>query len=116
MLSGKSILIVEDAALIAVDIETVLNELGATHVSTEGGGESSASAPRRFDLAVIDIRSAVALENDLVGELDNGGVPAIFLTTDSEGNGIPRFSGRFEIVQKPFTYEDLCAAIARLID
>ena len=118
MLSGKSALIVEDAALIAVDIETMLDELGVTRIITAGGGETASPTQlggEPFDLAVIDIRTAAALDGDLAGELDRFEIPVVFLTTDPEGNGLPPFEGKHEVVVKPFTYEDMCAAIARLI-
>lgn len=117
MLSGKSVLIVEDAALIAVDIETMLDELGATHIVTAGGGETA--APRRFSgdpfhLAIVDIRTAANIGGNITADLDRLGVPVVFLTTDAEGNGLPPFEGGHAVVLKPFTYEDICAAIARL--
>jgi hypothetical protein len=47
--------------------------------------------------------------------LTGGGVPVVFLTTDPQDDSVPAFEGRCETVQKPFTYEDLCGAIARLV-
>lgn len=118
MLSGKSVLVVEDAALIAVDIETMLDELGAVRIVTAGGGETASTmqlsgAP--FDLAIIDIRTASGLGGNLTGELDRLAIPVVFLTTDPEENSAPPFDGEHAVVLKPFTYEDMCAAIARLI-
>jgi DNA-binding response OmpR family regulator len=118
LLFGKTILIVEDRALIAVDIETALDELGASSIVTAGGGESfspTAAALSRFDLAIVDIHSRSASGSDLASNLDGYGVPVIFLTTDPGSNGIPVFAGRHAVVQKPFTYEDLRAAIAGLV-
>lgn len=118
MLSGKSILIVEDSALIAVDIESVLSELGAARFVTAGGGETrlpSSIIDDQFDLAILDIRTASVIDNDLSSMLKSGGVPVVFLTTDPQDDSVPSFAGRFETVQKPFTYEDLCGAIARLV-
>lgn len=115
MLSGKTVLIVEDAALIAVDIETVLDELGATNIVTEGGGESRSLTDRHFDLAIVDFRAATLLGEPFFAKLERDVVPVVFMMTDPEAAGPSGFSGRFEVVQKPFAYEDLCAAIARLV-
>lgn len=118
MLSGKSVLVVEDAALIAVDIETMLDELGAVRIITAGGGETASPARlagESVDLAIIDIRTAASIGGNLAGELDRFEIPVVFLTTDPEGNGLPSFDGEHAVVVKPFTYEDICAAIARLI-
>ena len=115
MLSGKTVLIVEDAALIAVDIETVLDELGATNIVTEGGGESRSLTERHFDLAIVDFRAATLLGEAFFTRLQRDDLPVVFMMTDPEMGGPTGFSGRFEVVQKPFAYEDLCAAIARLV-
>lgn len=115
MLSGKSVLIIEDTALIAVDIETVLDELGATHVVTEGGGESPSLDERRFDLAIVDFRAATLLGETFFAPIERHNVPVVFMMTDPEMDGPAEFPGQFEVVQKPFAYEDLCAAIARLM-
>lgn len=118
MLSGKCILIVEDSALIAVDIESVLGELGAARFVTAGGGETRLPphlTDDHFDLAILDIRTASVIGDALLSMLTGGSVPVVFLTTDPQGNGVPAFEGRCETVQKPFTYEDLCGAIARLV-
>ena len=115
MLSEKSVLIVEDSALIAVDIESILAELGAIHIATEGGGEIKTPESRRFDLAVIDIRTAAAHGNDLIEMLGEDSIPVVFLTTGDETQFEPAYAGRSEVVRKPFTYEDLCGAIARLL-
>ncbi|MCI5074852.1 response regulator [Oricola sp.] len=118
MLSGKSILIVEEAALIAVDIETVLGELGAAQVVTMGGGETPLPASVKdgaIDLAILDISTAASRGDDLSSTIDKAGAPVIFLTTDPQVDAVPDFGGRFQTVQKPFTYEELCGALARLM-
>lgn len=118
MLTGKSILIVEDTALVAVDIESVLSELGAARFVTAGGGETRLPgnlADDRFDLAILDIRTASVIGEELFSMLGSGGVPVVFLKAESDGDGIPSFEGRFEVVRKSFTYEELCGAIARLV-
>ena len=114
MLTEKTILVLEDAALIAVDIESVLGELGAARIVTEGGGDRRAIEPERFDLAIVDVRTAIALGEELIADLDREGVPIVFLTTDPDQEDTPDYSGRFSVVQKPFNYRDLCAAIAEL--
>ena len=114
MLSGKTVLILEDTALIAVDIESVLDELGATNIVTEGGGETRSLTERQFDLAIVDFHAATALGEVFFAKLENDSVPVVFMLTDPDFGGPTGFSGRFEVVQKPFAYEDLCAAIARL--
>jgi len=116
LLSGKTVLIIEDTALIAVDIETVLDELGATNIVTEGGGESRSLTERQFDLAIVDFRAAALLGEAFLAKLERESVPVVFMMTDPEMGGPEGFSGRFEVVQKPFAYEDLFAAIARLAD
>lgn len=118
LLSGKSVLVVEDAALIAVDIETMLDELGAARVVTAGGGETA--LPIRtdagaFDIAIVDVHTARRFSGDHFRDLDQTGVPVVFLVTNPESTDLLQFKGQHEVVGKPFTYEDLCAAIVRLI-
>jgi len=111
-------LVVEDAALIAVDLETMIDELGAARIVTTGGGDTASptlSDGALFDLAIVDIRTAAAIAGDMVAELDRLAVPVIFLTTDPDGNGLPLIEGEHATVLKPFTYGDICEAITRLV-
>lgn len=115
MLSGKSVLIVEDAALIAIDIETVLDELGAALI-VAGAVAPTASTAGEFvpDLAIVDIHSAEGVDGALVVRLRHSGVPIVFLATDPDFGAASPIEGAHAVVFKPFTHEDLSAAIGRL--
>lgn len=111
-------MIVEDSALIAIDIETLLDELGAARIVTAGRGERASptsGSGDRFDLAIIDIRTAGFMSDGFIEEFDRLDVPVILLSTETEANGARPVEGTRAIVVKPFTYEDICAAIARLV-
>ncbi|MCK5749372.1 MAG: hypothetical protein KAH44_24370, partial [Oricola sp.] len=114
LLSGKTVLILEDNALIALDIETVLDELGATNVVMEGGGSGSLTE-QQFDLAIVDFRAAALLGEAFFIAIERHRVPVVFMMTDPEMDTPIGLPGQFEVVQKPFAYEDLHAAVARLM-
>lgn len=115
MLSGKSILIVEDSALIAVDIESFLTELGAAHVSSLGCLGSGIPELQVVDLAIVDIRTAGDVTANLAVVLGQHMPPIVFLSTDPDATGVPETVDRFKIVQKPFTNVELCMAIKSLL-
>ncbi len=111
---GLRVLIVEDQALIAMDLEASLNENGAVVASV---CSSAAQALQALEGAAID---AAILDLNLVGEtslavaeaLEKRGIPFIFATGQSDETTMPpRFAGK-AMTRKPYNVKQIMAALA----
>lgn len=102
---GLSVLIVEDEAILALEIEFVLRELGhsVAGVAMDTARALAAAQSRPIDLALVDINlrdgaTGPELARRLVGE---HGAAVIFLTANPEQ--IPDgFAGALGAMPKPF--------------
>jgi two-component SAPR family response regulator len=112
-----AILIVEDEALVAIELERLV--LKADHQIFG----SVAKAERAFDLlakgrpdaALLDVRLAGgALVYPVADALAALGVPFAFMTAYPMRAINPRFAGRL-VLHKPFAAADVLAAIKRLL-
>lgn len=114
--SGKRVLIVEDEALIALMLEDILVEMGATiagSAATISKGMDLAHSTE-FDIAILDVN--VRGESILpVAEILRGrGVPTIFAT--GYGNGIADITKGAPVIGKPYSPEKLMAALSDALD
>ncbi|QKV18519.1 response regulator [Oricola thermophila] len=117
MPSGKSVLVVEDSAVIALDIEAMLVGFGATRIVTAGEGDAASTRQvtgEKFDLAIVDMRSVDGTAPNLVDELNDAGIPVVFLTTDAACVVRGGFAGLHTVVLKPFSSGEFYAAVARV--
>lgn len=115
MLSGKTVLIVESNAIIAVDLETSVCELGAHALLgrvDEGWKASLMSLP---DVAIVDLRTAADLGDEFLATLHRSAVPVLFMTTDPAIAAVATFAGRHEILRKPYTAQELLEKTASLL-
>lgn len=115
-ITSRRILVVEDEVMIAMLLEDMLADLGHAVVGPatrlEDGLELAASA--EFELAVLDVNLNGRHSRPIADVLDRRGVPYILATGygDLEGEGDGDGSS---VLKKPFTSEDLAAAIARVM-
>jgi DNA-binding NtrC family response regulator len=113
-LAGRHILVVEDETLIAMELEDVLHDAGAT-VSVAGSLSDALRkiAARRFDVAVLD----VALHGEQVypaaDSLAAQAVPFVFMTGHS-AQAMPEAHRNRPLVGKPCNPAMLVAMIARV--
>jgi DNA-binding NtrC family response regulator len=116
-LSGYRILIVEDEALIALDLAGVLQQLRAIVV----GSVSNVAAARKLvseatiDCAVLDVNLGVESVAALIPELDALQIPRVFMTGHAE-NDLPRAWTVWPVLEKPMVMGDLLRAIERVIE
>jgi len=117
-MDGKSILVVEDDAMIASGLVYALEQEGysvthckslceARNVTTEG----------RFDLAILDMQLPDGTGFDVRETLKNSDTSVIFLTVvDDEGNIIRAFEeGADDYITKPFRLRELLARVKRTL-
>jgi len=109
-------MIVEDEALIAMLIEDQLLELGclvaAQAASVQGGLAELERAA--LDAAVLDVNLCGERSYAIAEALAARGVPYLFTTGYGQGGLDPAFQDQ-TVLQKPFSTEDLGAALAKLL-
>jgi len=112
-LQGLRVLIVEDEAMIAMLIEDLLAELGASPVKTV----SSISEASRvlgeaipLDMAILDVNLHGQATFPLADLLLERGIPFVFATGYSAAGMPERFSG-VPVLQKPFELEQMKRAL-----
>jgi DNA-binding NtrC family response regulator len=112
-IARRHILIVEDEAFIALNLETILSEAGAefVHVKTTADAMDQLGASR-FDAAILDVHLADGSSYKVADELRRQGTPFVFLSgylTIREGySDIP-------FLEKPFTAEGVINALAGML-
>jgi PAS domain S-box-containing protein len=114
-LKGFRVLIVEDAVLLALELETGLSEAGAEIVGPAYElEEAMALLDRPIDAAVLDAnlngRSVMPVAEALAAR----GVPFVFATGYGETGGAP---GGFDapVIRKPYDVTQVAAAVAELL-
>lgn len=116
-LSGRHVLVVEDEALVAMLLETMLEDMGCT-VSTaatveEGLPMATDAAP--LDAALLDVNVAGQQVFPIADALTARGVPFVFSTGYGEG-GLPDAWRGHPTVQKPFTESAIRDALMKAMD
>ena len=112
---GVRILIVEDAVLLALELEAGLIECGATVVATAADlGEATRMIGLDFDAAVLDANLNGASVTPVAEALACRGVPFIFATGYGDANAAPAgFSA--PVVRKPYNVRQIAAALVEAI-
>lgn len=112
-LSGKRILVVEDESLVAMLIETILEDLGCIPVGPAANvdeGLTLASGDEAIDAALLDVNVSGQQVFPVAEALEARGVPFVFSTGYGEAGLPDAWRGR-PTLQKPFTEEAVQAAI-----
>ena len=112
LLEGLKILVVEDEFLIAMDVEQLCRDHGASEVEIRATLEEELADDTTFDAAIIDVMLGGRSTLDFAGRLRERGVPFIFSTGYADNTDI---AGRFPgvaVVGKPFSGEALISAVA----
>lgn len=117
-LRAKRVLLVEDQALIALDVEHSLRKLGADQVVIAPNTEAAAKRLRDIpiDIAVLDVNLGDGTSIQLAEELMQRGVPFVFATGYGDTIMIPEPLKNVPIVRKPYGEEALAAAIALAVE
>ena len=112
----------EDEALIALNIESCLQDAGAAVViaNSIALAKSTLAEGTTFDAAVVDLLLADGNASPLIQVLSERGIAVVIATGDVVCEGQPAHSKAITILQKPYTGRDLinalmkCAAAAPL--
>lgn len=104
-LNGRRVLVVEDESLVAMLLETILEDMGCTPVgpaSNIDDGEAMARDTTGLDAALLDVNVAGRQVFPVAEALRARGVPFVFSTGYGEG-GLPDEWRGNPTIQKPFT-------------
>lgn len=116
-LEGRSVLLVEDEYLIALDAEQILRDLGAERVDIVSTYEKAAAAAAngRFDLVVLDLNLNGKLSFPIAEAFGRRGVPVVFASGyELRTRPLPGFPGG-PVVTKPYSAERFREAVETAI-
>jgi CheY-like chemotaxis protein len=116
VLDGRRILVVEDEAVIALWVEDVLKQAGATVIGPVASvREALALAEREpFDCAVLDYKMPDGTITPVADLLVARGLPFIFATGYDDGMPDQRYAD-WPRVEKAFTIDELLRAIVSIL-
>lgn len=104
-LTDRRVLVVEDESLVAMLLETILEDMGCTivgPVATVEEGLAAVAGEDSLDAALLDVNVAGREVFPIAEALKARGVPFVFSTGYGEG-GLPDAWRGQPTVQKPFT-------------
>lgn len=112
---GRRVLVVEDESLIAMMIESQLEDLGHEVVATAARLREALGLARTLDVdfAVLDVNLAGELSYPVAEALQARGVPFFFVTGYGAA-GLPREFADALVLSKPFAPDQLEKSISRI--
>jgi len=116
-LDGRRILVVEDESLVAMLIETILEDMGCTVVgpaSTVDEAVALIGDETALDGALLDVNVAGREVFPVADALKDRGVPFVFSTGYGEG-GLPDHWRGQPTIQKPFTEQTVREALMKAL-
>ena len=116
-LEGRTILVVEDESLVAMLLETILEDMGCATlgpVSTIDEALAVIADGSSFDGALLDVNVAGKEVFPVAAALKERGVPFVFSTGYGEG-GLPEEWRGHPTIQKPFTEDAVQQALMRVL-
>jgi light-regulated signal transduction histidine kinase (bacteriophytochrome) len=117
-LAQRSVLLVEDSLIIALDAEDILARLGsdgvAVHATTQGALDYLENGAPSF--AVLDINLGDRTSFPIADRLSDLGVPFIFASGYGEQASLPMEHRGRQVLQKPYTLENMARALIELLN
>ena len=116
-LSGRRVLVVEDESLVAMLLETILEDMECTPVgaiSTVEEALAVVASDDALDGALLDVNVAGSHVFPVAQALKDKGVPFVFSTGYGEG-GLPDEWRGQPTIQKPFTEDAVKQALMKAL-
>lgn len=112
-LDGRSVLVVEDQLIIALDLEMLLKEQGAMAVQLSGSvGDALKSIElNRPDIAILDVNLGSTTSFPVARELQRLGIPFIFATGYGNEVEFPPELNSVPLVAKPYCMDRIREAL-----
>jgi CheY-like chemotaxis protein len=117
-LQGRRVLVIEDESLVAMLLETILDDMGCTVVGPESNiddGLRSATSEAGLDAALLDVNVAGREVFPVAEALRARGVPFVFSTGYGEA-GLPEHWRGNPTIQKPFTEAAIRDALMKALN
>jgi len=118
-IAGIHGLVLDDEFLIALDIQHILEQRGATNVICAGYAANALDRLRtdaKFDFAVIDVKLGAAHDSlSVAAELTRQNVPFVFLTGVDRHDKILKQYPKAPVVEKPYDTALLLDAVTRAL-
>lgn len=117
-LEGARVLLVEDEAMIAMSLEELCKEHGATDVFTVGTFDDlgpDVLESRGISTAILDIRLSDNWTDEFARLLQARRIPFIFATGYASSHQVFEAFGGIRIVEKPYKDSDLIDALSQAI-
>lgn len=110
--AGRRVLVVEDESLVAMLLETILEDMGCETVGPAATIDEGLrlAADERIDAALLDVNVSGRQVFPIAEALKDRGVPFVFSTGYGEG-GLPDEWRGHATLQKPFTEAAVRAAL-----
>lgn len=117
VIKGKTVMLVEDSLIIALDAEDILKRLGALNVVTSGTVEQALQLIDgvRPDIAILDINLGDQTSFAIADRLYELGIPFLFATGYGEQAQLPHDHRVRTVVQKPYTLDNIARALPELV-
>lgn len=111
-------LLVEDNAIIAMDCEDMLRDLGAETVEACASIEEALAylSENVIDFALLDLNIGSETSVSVAAQLAKQEIPFLFATGDEDIEDIDTLGLKTIILQKPYTSNGLQEAIEKLTD
>ncbi len=117
LLKDRTVLLVEDNMIIALDGEDALRDLGAQVLTAASVGRArEALALQSVDLAVLDFNLGHESSLPIADLLKERGIPFIFATGYGDGLEMPTRFENVTLVKKPYSGATLAQALGPLLD
>jgi two-component SAPR family response regulator len=110
---GLSVFVVEDEALVALNLEDMLAELGCTIIGPVmrlDRAEQMLADGIDADVAILDVNVAGQMVFPFARRLAENGVPIVFATGYGRA-GLPEDLHDMPILQKPYTMDDVALGL-----
>ena len=116
LLAGRSVLLVEDSLIIALDAEDILTRFGAA-IATASTPEAAHDAldDNAPDLAILDINLGDQTSFGIADRLHDMGVPFFFASGYGEQAKLPVEHRARTVVQKPYTTHNIARAVEDIL-
>jgi DNA-binding response OmpR family regulator len=114
LLDGLRILVLEDEFLIAMDVEQLCRDYGASDVIIARNLEEidQQNLTSKFDAAIVDLMLDGASTLDFATGLRQSGIPFVFASGYSDMDEIKTSFPNIRLVGKPYSGADLIEAVA----
>ena len=112
-LKGKSLLLVEDSMMIALDAQAMLQNCGAdVEIASTTSDARRALKLNAFDAAILDVNLYIENSFAVAEDLQERAIPFVFATGYGETITVPERFKDVHVISKPYDEDSLRAALA----